>query len=76
MKIFLGRNPHAEGGFRVTLDDGTDVTDELHVQEVTARCGTTCLPEVSLRILADVELEVDEGRLHVGEAVRTLRTKV
>jgi hypothetical protein len=76
MKIFLGRDPHAEGGFLVTLDDGTDVTAELRVQEVTVRCGATCLPEVSLKLYADVELEVDEGRLHVGEAVRTLRTKV
>jgi hypothetical protein len=65
MKIYLGRNPHEAEGFKVTLDDGTDITNELLVSALEVSVRNHDLPTVRLELCADVEVEIDEGTLRV-----------
>lgn len=69
MRIYLGRNPHMTDGFRVVLDDGTDVTDQMHVTSLEVKCTVNYQPQVRLTVLADVEMDVDESRLRLGPVV-------
>lgn len=61
MKIHIGKNTMAEGGFKITTDDGRDITSELVVSRIEFDLNAPARQNLKLHIdtfLAEVDIEL------------------
>ena len=65
MKLIIGKNPNADGGFKILGKSGADITDEISVKTATiiARAGE--MTSIHLEAYGEAEIEGDTVEIEV-----------
>lgn len=70
MKIIIKEHFMGPNGFKILLDDGRDITEELHVVSLRLACDANSkVPFTSINIEVGAEVEINVAKGLISEVV-------